>query len=205
MHTMIEAHVTIELCLRRRGRRALSQSPASLVECTVDAFEHRSDQELLERTAHEPEAFGAFYRRHVAAVLVFFRRRTGDPQLALGVRTRQAPADTASHLANVDLDEALSADQAGAVRARVLEGQSYERIAEQLRCSPQVARQLRLARAAQPQTTLGEASMTTGDPIRDLERQLVGAAARETAPQTTTPRRVARRWASTSHRARSSR
>jgi hypothetical protein len=83
MHTMIEAHVTIELCLRRRGRLALSQSPASLVECTVDAFEHRSDQELLERTAHEPEAFGAFYRRHVAAVLVFFRRRTGDPQLAL--------------------------------------------------------------------------------------------------------------------------
>jgi hypothetical protein len=26
----------------------------------VDAFEHRSDQELLERTGHEPEAFGAF-------------------------------------------------------------------------------------------------------------------------------------------------
>jgi len=33
----------------------------------VDSFEQRSDQELLERTAHEPEAFGAFYRRHVAS------------------------------------------------------------------------------------------------------------------------------------------
>ncbi len=170
----------------------------------MDEFEHRSDQELLERTAREPQAFGAFYRRHVGAMLAFFRRRTGDSQLALdltaetfaralehadsframaqpagawlytiarnlltdsyrrghvaddarrrlaleplivtelGFERVEATADAASQLAAVDLDEALSAAQADAVRARVLEDQSYEQIAEQLRCSPQVARQ----------------------------------------------------------------
>ncbi|MCW3050214.1 MAG: polymerase sigma factor [Solirubrobacterales bacterium] len=170
----------------------------------MDEFEHRSDQELLERTAREPQAFGAFYRRHVGAVLAFFRRRTGDSQLALdlaaetfaralehadsframaqppgawlyaiarnlltdsyrrgqvaddarrrlaleplivtelGFERVEAAADAASQLAAIDLDEALSADQADAVRARVLEDQSYEQIAEQLHCSPQVARQ----------------------------------------------------------------
>lgn len=49
----------------------------------MDEFEHQSDEELLGRTADEPEAFGAFYRRHVGGVLAFFRRRTGDTQLAL--------------------------------------------------------------------------------------------------------------------------
>ena len=42
----------------------------------------RSDDELLRRTPEEPEAFGVFYRRHVDAVLAFFRVRTGDPELA---------------------------------------------------------------------------------------------------------------------------
>jgi hypothetical protein len=37
--------------------------------------------------------------------------------------------------------------------------------------------------------------MITDDPIHDLERQLVAAAARETAPHPTPPRRLARRWA----------
>ena len=223
---------------------------------TVDKFEHRSDQELLEHAAHEPEAFGAFYRRHVGGVLAFFRRRTGDSQLALdltaetfaralehtdsframaqppgawlyaiarnlltdsyrrgrvaddarqrlaleplivtdlGFERVENAADAASELGAVDLDEALSADQADAVRARVLEDQSYEQIAAQLRCSPQVARQHVSARAAQPQTTLGEARMITDDPIRDLEHQLVAAAARENVPHPTPPRRRARR------------
>jgi RNA polymerase sigma factor (sigma-70 family) len=42
----------------------------------------RSDDELLRQTPEEPEAFGVFYRRHVDAVLAFFRVRTGDPELA---------------------------------------------------------------------------------------------------------------------------
>jgi RNA polymerase sigma factor (sigma-70 family) len=47
---------------------------------------HRaSDAELLRRTAREPEAFGVFYERHVAQMLAFVRRRTGQPDVALDV------------------------------------------------------------------------------------------------------------------------
>jgi RNA polymerase sigma-70 factor (ECF subfamily) len=41
-----------------------------------------TDEELLRDTPDDPEAFGVFYRRHVDAVLSFFRVRTGDPELA---------------------------------------------------------------------------------------------------------------------------
>jgi RNA polymerase sigma-70 factor (ECF subfamily) len=40
------------------------------------------DDDLLARFAGgDPEAFVAFYRRHLSAVLGFFLRRTGDPEL----------------------------------------------------------------------------------------------------------------------------
>jgi RNA polymerase sigma-70 factor (ECF subfamily) len=40
------------------------------------------DDDLLARfAAGEPDAFVAFYRRHLAAVLTFFMRRTGDAEL----------------------------------------------------------------------------------------------------------------------------
>ena len=42
----------------------------------------RTDEDLLHDTPERPEAFGIFYRRHVDAVLSFFRVRTGDPELA---------------------------------------------------------------------------------------------------------------------------
>jgi RNA polymerase sigma factor (sigma-70 family) len=42
----------------------------------------RTDEDLLQATPEDPEAFGMFYRRHVDAVLAFFRVRTGDPELA---------------------------------------------------------------------------------------------------------------------------
>lgn len=42
----------------------------------------RTDEDLLTATRDDPAAFGAFYRRHVDAVLAFFRVRTGDPELA---------------------------------------------------------------------------------------------------------------------------
>jgi RNA polymerase sigma factor (sigma-70 family) len=71
------------LLTRAEGALALSQSSSSFVGFTVEDLEHRSDQELLERTGREPQAFGVFYRRHVGAVLAFFRRRTDDSQLAL--------------------------------------------------------------------------------------------------------------------------
>jgi RNA polymerase sigma-70 factor (ECF subfamily) len=40
------------------------------------------DDQLLEAFANgDPDAFVAFYRRHLASVLAFFLRRTGDPEL----------------------------------------------------------------------------------------------------------------------------
>src|SRR3954453_12545347 len=42
----------------------------------------RTDEDLLQATPEDPEAFGMFYRRHVDAVLAFFRVRTADPELA---------------------------------------------------------------------------------------------------------------------------
>jgi RNA polymerase sigma-70 factor (ECF subfamily) len=44
--------------------------------------DQRTDEDLLQATPDAPEAFGVFYRRHVEAVLAFFRVRTGDPELA---------------------------------------------------------------------------------------------------------------------------
>lgn len=42
----------------------------------------RQDEELLARYgAGDPDAFVAYYRRNLAAVLAFFLRRTGDPEL----------------------------------------------------------------------------------------------------------------------------
>jgi RNA polymerase sigma factor (sigma-70 family) len=48
----------------------------------MERWEDRDDAALLAVTAAEPEAFAAFYRRHVAAVLSYCRRRTGAPDLA---------------------------------------------------------------------------------------------------------------------------
>jgi len=44
--------------------------------------EERSDAELLQGSADDPELFGIFYDRHVAALLSFFYRRTASAQLA---------------------------------------------------------------------------------------------------------------------------
>jgi DNA-directed RNA polymerase specialized sigma24 family protein len=45
----------------------------------VSRAERRSDADLL---SGDPEAFGVFYRRHEAAVLGFFRHRTGSSETA---------------------------------------------------------------------------------------------------------------------------
>jgi RNA polymerase sigma factor (sigma-70 family) len=42
-----------------------------------------ADEELLERSATDPFAFGVFYDRHSDAVLSYLRRRTGDTEEAL--------------------------------------------------------------------------------------------------------------------------
>ena len=40
------------------------------------------DDDLLTRASRDPEAFGAFYRRHEREVLGYFLRRTGEPEVA---------------------------------------------------------------------------------------------------------------------------
>jgi RNA polymerase sigma-70 factor (ECF subfamily) len=42
----------------------------------------RTDGELIIATAHDPEAFAVFYRRHIRGVISFFRRRVSSPELA---------------------------------------------------------------------------------------------------------------------------
>lgn len=42
----------------------------------------QTDDELLRRSAEDPDAFGVFYRRHAPALLAYARYRTGDIELA---------------------------------------------------------------------------------------------------------------------------
>lgn len=48
----------------------------------MQPFETRSDEQLLKATSRDPEAFGAFYRRHERAMLVYFLRRTNSAEVA---------------------------------------------------------------------------------------------------------------------------
>jgi RNA polymerase sigma factor (sigma-70 family) len=164
----------------------------------VDAAD---DEELVELTPVQPYAFAVFYRRYERAVLGYFMRRTGDPEIAAdlaaetfaaaldGVRRfdrSRAPAvawlfgiaqhkllrawkkgrvedaarrrlempvleleDSALERISVlggdervaDLLSRLPADQAQAIRARIIDEQPYARIAAEIRCSESVARQ----------------------------------------------------------------
>jgi RNA polymerase sigma-70 factor (ECF subfamily) len=47
----------------------------------MDFFERLTDAELLARTAREPKAFGAFYRRHERVILRFLMSRCRDTEL----------------------------------------------------------------------------------------------------------------------------
>lgn len=48
----------------------------------MDRWETASDEDLLGATRRQPEAFGAFYRRHEEGVVRFFMREVRDPELA---------------------------------------------------------------------------------------------------------------------------
>jgi RNA polymerase sigma-70 factor (ECF subfamily) len=47
----------------------------------MEFFDRLTDAELLARTAKEPQAFGAFYRRHERLVLRFLMSRCRDTEL----------------------------------------------------------------------------------------------------------------------------
>lgn len=158
----------------------------------MSSGESRTDAELLAATPSDPEAFAAFYRRHVRAVLSMVTRRlpacdAGDVvaevfATALVHRRRYdaARGSAGAWLAGIaqhkiadaqrrghaqarlchrlgisvprlaeepHLDEApellagLPDDQRQAVRARVIDEQSYEQIAREQGVSPQAVRQ----------------------------------------------------------------
>ena len=159
-----------------------------------------SDEQLLQLTTTRPEAFAVFYRRHERAVLGFFMRRTGDPELAADLMAEtfatvllhlrrfdpaRAPArawtfgiaqnkllrawergraensarrrlgmplvaleeDQLERIAGLGGDKRvdellrqLPSDQAQAVRARVIDEQTYAQIAGRVACSESVIR-----------------------------------------------------------------
>lgn len=49
----------------------------------MKGLDRRTDGDLLRTTASDPQAFAAFYRRHVRGMLAFFRRRTPSADVAL--------------------------------------------------------------------------------------------------------------------------
>ena len=49
----------------------------------MDVFSQLSDDDLLAATAERPEAFGAFYERHVREILFFMARSCGDTERGL--------------------------------------------------------------------------------------------------------------------------
>jgi hypothetical protein len=56
------------------------------------ANDHRTDDALLSAAARDPAAFGAFHARHEVAVLAFFRRRAGSPELAADLTAETSAA-----------------------------------------------------------------------------------------------------------------
>jgi hypothetical protein len=57
----------------------------------MDFLERLSDAELLTRTAREPKAFAAFYRRHERLLLRYLMARCRDPELTATWRRRPSP------------------------------------------------------------------------------------------------------------------
>jgi RNA polymerase sigma-70 factor (ECF subfamily) len=55
-----------------------------------------SDEELLAAASRQPEAFGAFYRRHERAMLAFFLRRVSTPEAAADLTAEVFAAALAS-------------------------------------------------------------------------------------------------------------
>jgi RNA polymerase sigma factor (sigma-70 family) len=61
-----------------------------------------TDRELLRRARSEPEAFGAFYRRHIDWVLAFLARRIDEPEV---VADLAAESFAAALIASRRIDE----------------------------------------------------------------------------------------------------
>src|ERR687894_328491 len=105
------------------------------------------DDALLTASRRDPEAFGAFYRRHERAVFAYFRRRVPTPELAADLTAETFAAAQLAALELIhgasrvdELLERLPGDQAAAVRARIIDDDPYDVIAARMQCSEQVVR-----------------------------------------------------------------
>ena len=73
----------VAAALRANEARRQPGSPARTSRMARPRHDRRTDQELLALAlTTEPEAFTAFYERHVDVVLAFLRRRTSSPEVA---------------------------------------------------------------------------------------------------------------------------
>ena len=60
------------------------------------AADPRPDEELIETSAGDPEAFAVFYRRHLAAVVRYFMARTRDAELSIDLTAESFAAAMAA-------------------------------------------------------------------------------------------------------------
>ncbi|MDP9385332.1 MAG: RNA polymerase sigma factor [Actinomycetota bacterium] len=115
--------------------------------------DRRSDEALPAAAKRDPAAFGAFYERHEDAVLLFFLRRTGRPELAADLaaetfaaalvssgRFRPGPSPAAAWLFGIARNTLAMSARRGRVERRarrklglpplVLDDEALERVAE---------------------------------------------------------------------------
>jgi RNA polymerase sigma-70 factor, ECF subfamily len=115
----------------------------------VRMVSERPDDELL--ADPDPEAFGAFYDRHLAAVTAYVGRRARRADLTFDV-VAETFARALEHRARYDPERgpgvalasalaALPAEQREAVLRRVVAEEPYPLIAGRVGCSEQVIRQ----------------------------------------------------------------
>jgi RNA polymerase sigma factor (sigma-70 family) len=102
-------------------------------------MDSRSDQELLRATPRDPDAFAAFYRRHVRALIALVARRAGPDDVgdivaevfatALVHRRRYDPGrgSAGAWLTGIALNKLADARRRGAVQARMCERLMLER------------------------------------------------------------------------------
>jgi RNA polymerase sigma-70 factor (ECF subfamily) len=143
-------------------------------------MELATDDQLLAAADRDRASFTEFYNRYERAMLAFFLRRTHDAELAADLTAEVFAAVLLAcrrlGMAPLELDDddlrrveacagadalldTLPADEREAVRARVLEEQSYEEIAGRLECSQAVVRKRVSRGLARLRNHLGEEGM----------------------------------------------
>jgi RNA polymerase sigma factor (sigma-70 family) len=125
----------------------------------VSPIDARPDAELLAATPVEPEAFGAFYRRHVHAVLSYLVARTGRHEIA---------ADLCAETFATALEEADRYDPARAPARAWLLAMARSRMLDSFRRGQVEDRARR--RLGMPPRTLTDSDIERIDELVDASR-----------------------------------